>query len=1337
MPVPAKTYPIFISYRRSDLSLEADWLYHLITTFFGAHSVFFDREEIEGGKRWDDTLRTCVSSANIVLILIGPKWLTAQLESGRRRLDDEDDWVRREVIAALDAYRINKEKRWIYTLLVNDSTLPPEDWLPGALSELSFFQSVNQLSFNIRNYAAAAYEIYNFISPLLTRLYKEESPESFSIKPFDPLLVPNPYELPDYQLPVELRLYRPEHPYKGLEYFKREDARIFFGRRRETGEVIDFLKKSYDIIRLYGQSGVGKSSFLNAGLLPRLEANGWKISYFRRSYTVPLNESLEQLFDEAMNFPDQDYMIIADQVEEVITNPNPGIKNELEQFALLLKKLGKINAERAKRIRLLLSYRKEYDVEIKSALREQMIISNEYWLKYLDAAAIKEAISGIMKDSSLAEEYHLAIEKDLEEIIAADLLVNDVNENVAPLLQMILRKMWDRVKENDIDKRIFSETLYESCKNSDLSDLLNERIAALAINQPLLRASQESGLVADILFFFVTPSDTSAEHDETAILQRYHNSFIKAILQELVDVYLLVRYEKNKYKLSHDSLAKVIRLLFAGSQLPGQRAAKLIDSKRADLENGLAVEFSRTDIEILEAGRAGMRDWTAEEVNAVNKSKSKIEEQDKTLVMLAEDARIKAQKAQSNFLTAESMIACNQKFDIVKATRLASYAVEIRASVPSLNNLYYCYDKAYAYPEGEPLRQTLLSPVWEEFIDLNHDHSCILVASANASNGIYAYRFESRDFKLLFKRDKKIDLLKCSSFDDSIFLYYSDDTAEVYNSRTGISCQLNLPEKPELVEFLDEGTIIYHCGPVIYTCLIADNAINEFFATENKELIYTFGLSANKEYAAIATRTKKLFFYDIQASKSGLIIEEHKNIFEAVMFISATEILAVDMFRGAWIIDIAKWSSIEVQQANPSGMIQGKMVSGFSEYGLYGITDTYEEDCIHIISRNNRFRLKVMQAVFDKLLIKNDGSCAVTLGHNGIIIWPLKRTIARLFSITDENSGFKLDHFPGRALAFKDNQIFLLDTERLSSDRIYGEEQDHGKIEKQFFSQHSNEVWLVKEDRTMVRIDLSAGDKYYHAIPFTAKIAHANADDELLIISDDQNNLHVLDIHKDSWSVCPKNQYIYKTAFSGDNRIAVAYGDGLVEIFSADNLYNPVYAFHKLTKGCMCLKWSPGKRYIFSGGWNSFGVLCDLEEKKFFKLQHAGWIYDAAFANGHPWIVTCGKDKMVRIFLLETGELLRTLQLAITPEQCLFSKDDGSVIIRNNGNECLEWQIPDETAIAGELAAMAIDDLTEEEKIDAGIVDNVVVNYTLDPMTAFKEELPPQINLEGISFVYE
>ncbi|KOV91872.1 WD40 repeat domain-containing protein [Streptomyces sp. NRRL B-3648] len=60
-------------------------------------------------------------------------------------------------------------------------------------------------------------------------------------------------------------------PYRGLAPYRREDARWFFGRERSTNALVDQLRaaeRSGGLVMLVGASGAGKSSLLNAGLVP-------------------------------------------------------------------------------------------------------------------------------------------------------------------------------------------------------------------------------------------------------------------------------------------------------------------------------------------------------------------------------------------------------------------------------------------------------------------------------------------------------------------------------------------------------------------------------------------------------------------------------------------------------------------------------------------------------------------------------------------------------------------------------------------------------------------------------------------------------------------------------------------------------------------------------------------------------------------------------------------------------------------------------------------------------------------------------------------------------------
>ncbi|WP_330235900.1 nSTAND1 domain-containing NTPase [Streptomyces sp. NBC_00566] len=63
-------------------------------------------------------------------------------------------------------------------------------------------------------------------------------------------------------------------PYRGLASYRQEDARWFFGRERGTEALVAQLRAAESgggLVMLVGASGAGKSSLLNAGLVPALE----------------------------------------------------------------------------------------------------------------------------------------------------------------------------------------------------------------------------------------------------------------------------------------------------------------------------------------------------------------------------------------------------------------------------------------------------------------------------------------------------------------------------------------------------------------------------------------------------------------------------------------------------------------------------------------------------------------------------------------------------------------------------------------------------------------------------------------------------------------------------------------------------------------------------------------------------------------------------------------------------------------------------------------------------------------------------------------------------------
>lgn len=65
-------------------------------------------------------------------------------------------------------------------------------------------------------------------------------------------------------------------PYVGPRPFERRHTGIFYGRDREAHDLLDFVS-SNQVVLVYAQSGVGKTSLLNAGLIPLLEQEEFEI----------------------------------------------------------------------------------------------------------------------------------------------------------------------------------------------------------------------------------------------------------------------------------------------------------------------------------------------------------------------------------------------------------------------------------------------------------------------------------------------------------------------------------------------------------------------------------------------------------------------------------------------------------------------------------------------------------------------------------------------------------------------------------------------------------------------------------------------------------------------------------------------------------------------------------------------------------------------------------------------------------------------------------------------------------------------------------------------------
>ena len=519
----------------------------------------------------------------------------------------------------------------------------------------------------------------------------------------------------------------PPSPFRFLEPYTKRDAELFFGRGRETRQLFSLLisKQEASLLLFHGQSGVGKSSFLRAGLFPRLEARskdlGNKVIYTKRDQKKGLLLTLEDALLDGLDplpseklsikelvekqlgliepskqtktpsenpfFQVPQLVLLLDQAEEAFTRPvkdiGISIQNEWKEFldAIALVILNpKLNAA----VKIILSFRKEYHPEICSFCKKRGLKWEDVFLNPLDEQGIREVVMGIQSTARLREKYQVTV-KEIDEdgrsfpVSIAEDLQEDKKSAIAPILQIQLSEMWEIEKAKKADRE-FSYDKYKEVKKSGkgkLEEYFNQQMEKLWKSQEEgLTKYIRAGLVLDLLFLHTTDMGTADEKSIRELKDYYVGEYekkadhlyaksarglnkkkLQSLLDKLVNLRLLLKLGNGKTRLAHDTLAPYVRKAFALSDLPGQRAARIlapkvqlltaqntetakpfltsetIDTKKTSRFNQYLNAFQQktidlasakaddsdplllepSDLRLLEEGKFGMRKWNKQE----------------------------------------------------------------------------------------------------------------------------------------------------------------------------------------------------------------------------------------------------------------------------------------------------------------------------------------------------------------------------------------------------------------------------------------------------------------------------------------------------------------------------------------------------------------------------------------------------------------------------------------------------------------------------------------------------------------------------------------------------
>jgi hypothetical protein len=123
---------VFISYRRDDSRGITERIYDRLVDHYGEDAIFKDVDSIPKGSDFRQIIKKAVSMCDVLLAVIGDRWLGVIDKTTRRRIDDKNDFVRIEIEIAL------QRGIMVIPVLINGAQMPKATKLPHSLQELAF-----------------------------------------------------------------------------------------------------------------------------------------------------------------------------------------------------------------------------------------------------------------------------------------------------------------------------------------------------------------------------------------------------------------------------------------------------------------------------------------------------------------------------------------------------------------------------------------------------------------------------------------------------------------------------------------------------------------------------------------------------------------------------------------------------------------------------------------------------------------------------------------------------------------------------------------------------------------------------------------------------------------------------------------------------------------------------------------------------------------------------------------------------------------------------------------------------------------------------------------------
>lgn len=122
---------VFVSFRNGDEPFGAVLIHLVLAGRLGDENVFRSSHSVRPGDDYVYGITAAVRRCDVMLAVIGPRWMTVTNSDGRPRIHDPEDWVYRELALAF------AERKRVIPVLLGPARLPTPTELPPGIAALS------------------------------------------------------------------------------------------------------------------------------------------------------------------------------------------------------------------------------------------------------------------------------------------------------------------------------------------------------------------------------------------------------------------------------------------------------------------------------------------------------------------------------------------------------------------------------------------------------------------------------------------------------------------------------------------------------------------------------------------------------------------------------------------------------------------------------------------------------------------------------------------------------------------------------------------------------------------------------------------------------------------------------------------------------------------------------------------------------------------------------------------------------------------------------------------------------------------------------------------------